>query len=90
MALKVSDAICGKRICESAKAGARERADGARSAITQRTVPYLLAHSALHDVSVPPEEMYFAQPRLYQPWYSVFVVCPSAHNSHAAFGAALG
>ena len=43
----------------------RERADGARSAITQRTpVPYLLAHSALHDVSVPPEEMYFAQPHL--------------------------
>ena len=65
MTLKVSDAICGKRICESAKAGARERADGARSAITQRTLPlYLLAHSALHDVSVPPEEMYFAQPHL--------------------------
>ena len=63
MMLKVSDAICGKRICESAKAGAR--ADGARSAITQRTSPgYLLAHSALHDVSVPPEEMYFAQPHL--------------------------
>ena len=66
MALKVSDAICGKRICESAKAGARERADSALSAITQRTLVllYLLKHSALHDVSVPPEEMYFAQPHL--------------------------
>ena len=64
MALRVSDAICGKRICEKCYSGSeRERADGARSAITQRTaVPYLLAHSALHDVSVPPEEMYFAQP----------------------------
>ena len=68
MTLKVSDAICGKRICEKCFSGTeeRERADGARSAITQRTVllEYLLAHSALHDVSVPPEEMYFAQPHL--------------------------
>ena len=64
MPLKVSDAICGKRFCEKCSAGARERADGARSAITQRTLLYLLAHSALHDVSVPPEEMYFAQPHL--------------------------
>ena len=39
MTLKVSDAICGKRICESALAGTRERADGARRAITQRTQP---------------------------------------------------
>ena len=63
--LKVSDAICGKRICEKCISGSeRERADGARSAITQRTLGYLLAHSALHDVSVPPEEMYFAQPHL--------------------------
>ena len=65
MTLKVSDAICGKRICEKCFGESeRERADGARSAITQRTVPYLLKHSALHDVSVPPEEMYFAQPHL--------------------------
>jgi hypothetical protein len=65
MTLKVSDAICGKRICEKCFNGSeRERADGARSAITQRTLPYLLKHSALHDVSVPPEEMYFAQPHL--------------------------
>ena len=67
MTLKVSDAICGKRICEKCISGSeRERADVARSAITQRTpVPlYLLKHSALHDVSVPPEEMYFAQPHL--------------------------
>ena len=63
--LKVSDAICGKRICEKCFSGSeRERADSARSAITQRTSGYLLAHSALHDVSVPPEEMYFAQPHL--------------------------
>ena len=72
MTLKVSDAICGKRffkrICEKCFCGCeRERADGARSAITQRTALYLLAHSALHDVSVPPEEMYFAQPHLYPP-----------------------
>ena len=61
--LKVSNAICGKRICEKCFSGSeRERADGARSAITQRTAVYLLAHAALHDVSVPPEEMYFAQP----------------------------
>ena len=59
MTLKVSDAICGKRICEKCFCKSeRERADG-----TQRTV-YLLTHSALHDVSVPPEEMYFAQPHL--------------------------
>ena len=67
MTLKVSDVICGKRICEKCFYGSeRERADGARSAITQRTLPllYLLLHSALHDVSVPPEEMYFAQPHL--------------------------
>jgi len=66
MTLKVSDAICGKRICEKCFNGSeRERAVGARSAITQRTpLPYLLKHSALHDVSVPPEEMYFAQPHL--------------------------
>ena len=68
MTLKVSDAICGKRICEKCFCESeRERADGARSAITQRTklmLLYLLAHSALHDVSVPPEEMYFAQPHL--------------------------
>ena len=91
MSLKVSDAICGKRICESASAVARERAVGARSAITQRTLMvYLLAHSALHDVSVPPEEMYFAQPHLYLSWWAVFVVTPSAHTSHAAFAAAFG
>ena len=66
MTLKVSDVICGKRICEKCFCGSeKERADGARSAITQRTtLSYLLAHSALHDVSVPPEEMYFAQPHL--------------------------
>ena len=67
MTLKVSDAICGKRICEMCFSGSeRERAVGALSAITQRTLMkgYLLTHSALHDVSVPPEEMYFAQPHL--------------------------
>ena len=67
MALKVSDAICGKSFCEKCYSGSeRERADGARSAITQltRSLLYLLAHSTLHDVSVPPEEMYFAQPHL--------------------------
>ena len=68
MTLKVSDAIfVGRESVKSASVGARERADGARSAITQRTCttpPYLLKHSALHDVSVPPEEMYFAQPCL--------------------------
>ena len=67
MTLKVSNAICGKRICEKCFSGSeRERAVGTRIAKTQRTQPqqYLLAHSALHDVSVPPEEMYFAQPHL--------------------------
>ena len=91
MTLKVSDAICGKRICEKCFSGSeRERADGARSAITQRTLVYLLKHSALHDVSVPPEEMYFAQPHLAAFWWYVFVVIPSAHTSHAAFAAAFG
>ena len=38
MTLKVSDAICGKRICEKRICGSeRERVVGARSAITQRT-----------------------------------------------------
>ena len=71
MTLKVSDAFCGKRVCEKCfneSERERERADGARSAITQRTLLYLLPHSALHDVSVPPEEMYFAQPHLYLSW----------------------
>ena len=45
MTLKVSDAICGKRICEKCFSGSeRERADGARSAITQRTLRRTCSH----------------------------------------------